>query len=112
MKFTLILASAAATAGRTTRVIGRLLAGSSLLTSVGAGAAPAADWQVRVTPRLLTVWKGAPSGARSRSTNSVRYDSGGRLQIDVSFDCAQAAPTAELAVAGMVVGTTVKAPPL
>jgi subtilase family protein len=125
MKITLILASAAATAGRTARVIGRLLVGLTLLTSVGAGAAPAADWQVRVTPRLLTVWKGAqpatpnssqpstaPSGARSRSTNSVRYDSGGRLQIDVSFDCAQAAPTAELAVAGMVLGTTVKAPPL
>jgi hypothetical protein len=125
MKITLILASAAATAGRAARVIGRLLAGLSLLTSVGAGAAPAADWQVRVTPRLLTVWKGAqastpttsqqstaPSGAKPRSTNSVRYDSDGRLQIDVSFDCAQAAPTAQLAVAGMVLGTTVKAPPL
>jgi hypothetical protein len=111
MKITLILASAAATA--------------CLLTSVGAGAAPAADWQAQVTPRLLTVWKGAqtsvpnagqqstaPSGAKSRSTNSVRYDSVGRVQIDVSFDCAQAAPTAQLAVAGMVLGTTVKTPPL
>jgi hypothetical protein len=110
----LIAASAAATAGRAASVMGRLLAGLSLLTSVGAGAAPAADWQVRVTPRLLTVWKQstAPSGARSRSTHSVRYDSDGRLQIDVSFDCAQAPPTAQLAVAGMVLGTTVRAPPL
>jgi hypothetical protein len=125
MKITLITAWSAATAGRAARVIGRLLVGLSLLTSVGAGAAPAADWQVRVTPRLLTVWKGsqtsipntsqqstAPSGAKSRSTNSVRYDSDGRLQIDVSFDCAQAAPTAQLAVAGMVLGTAVKAPPM
>jgi hypothetical protein len=108
MKITLILATAAATAGRAARVVGGLLVGLSLLTSGGAGAAPAADWQVRVTPRLLTVWK----GAKSRSTNSVRYDSDGRLQIDVSFDCAQAAPTAQLVIAGMVVGTTVKAPPV
>ena len=125
MKITLIFPSATATACRAAKVIGGLLVGLSLLTSVEAGDVSSADWHVRVTPRLLTVWKRAQTsipntspqstarpGAKPRSTNSVRYDSDGRLQIDVSFDCAQAAPTAQLAAAGMVLGTIVKTPPM
>jgi Subtilase family len=122
MHIGLILAS---TACRTARLAGEFLVGLSMLTSVGAGAAPAADWQARVTPHLLTVWKGAqtpipnagqqstaPSSAAPRSTDSVRYDSAGRLHIDVSFDCTKAAPSAELVAAGMVLGTIVKIPPM
>src|SRR5438874_1903299 len=125
MKITLILTSAAASICRAAKGIGGLLVGLGLVTSTGAVTAPAIDWHVRVTPRLLIIWKGSQSsipsasqqstatlGAKSRSANSVRYDSDGRLQIDVSFDCALAAPTAQLAVAGMVVGTTVRTPPM
>ena len=107
--------------------IAQLAAGVLVLTSSGAGTAPSAstDWQARVTHQLLAVWKtaqeasanaaqpssAAPSG-HPKSTYSARYDSHGRLQIDVSFDCAGADPTAELVAAGMVTGTTLKTPPM
>src|SRR5208337_71891 len=85
-----------------------------------------ADWQSRVTPQVENIWKSAqstssngaqPTGVDSvatarKSTARIRYDSNGRLQIDVSFDCTQSAPKAALVVAGMVIGTTVKVPPM
>ena len=84
------------------------------------------DWQSRVTSRIQNVWNGvqtpstnipkpasvdAFAAARQASPNA-RYDSRSRLQIDVELDCTQAAPSAALINAGMVIGTTVKVPPM
>jgi hypothetical protein len=58
------------------------------------------DWQSRVTPRVQQIWKstqnltssivqpnGVDSGTAARqASSSVRYDSKGRLQIDVLFE--------------------------
>jgi len=52
------------------------------------------------------------STASAKSTTSLRYDSQWRLQIDVSYDCSQAAPATALKASGMVIDTSVKAPPL
>jgi hypothetical protein len=82
-------------------------------------AAEASDWQSRVTPRVQNLANAANAAqsvdsiaAARQSGSGARYDSNGRLQIDVEFDCAQPAPTASLTAAGMVIGTTVKAPPM
>jgi hypothetical protein len=40
------------------------------------------------------------------------FDSSGRAQIDVSYDCASSAPTAALSAAGLTIATSVKLPPL
>jgi hypothetical protein len=84
-----------------------------------ASAAQASDWQSRMTPRVQNALNAANTAqsvesiaAVRQAGGSARYDSNGRLQIDVEFDCAQPAPTAALITAGMVVGTTVKAPPM
>jgi hypothetical protein len=81
--------------------------------------ATAADWQSRITPRVQNILNAANAAqsvesiaAARQPSSSVRYDSTGRLQIDVEFDCAQPAPTAALTAVGMIIGTTVKAPPL
>ena len=84
-----------------------------------ASAAQALEWQSRITPRVQNLVNAANASQSVESIAAVRqagggarYDSAGRLQIDVEFDCAQSAPTAALKVAGMVIGTTVKAPPM
>jgi hypothetical protein len=95
------------------------------LTSI-ASASSAEDWQSRVTPQVQLIWQsartpapnaspstGVTASAAARPGNSnARYDSKGRLQMDVAFDCSQPAPSAALTTAGMIIGTTVKAPPM
>lgn len=106
----------------------RIIASILVMQAAGVAASPAAfapDWQSRITPRLLTIWRSgqpARSGASQPSTipasgarpssSAARFDAKGRLQIDVEFDCASAAPGAGLIAAGMVIGTTLKVPPL
>ena len=94
-----------------------------IATASSASAAPASDWRSRVSPDLLAVYDSAtapirpsikatvpPGSVIERST--ARFDAQGRVQVDVNFDCANAAPTLALETAGLVVGTTVKAPPM
>jgi len=72
------------------------------------------NWQSHVTPRALQVWKSASSTspiAASNSISTTRYDAKGRLQIDVTFDCATATVSEGLVAAGMVIGTNLKVPP-
>jgi hypothetical protein len=116
------------------RGLTRRSAGLAVLVALLAGSAAgsgriAANWQTRVAPRVLTTWKAAQTGAAetikpqspnpqsqssrsSRSAGAARYDAKGRLQVDVAFDCEAVPPTGELVAAGMVIGTTVKVPPL
>jgi len=84
-----------------------------MLTAVGAAAAPglpATDWQSRVAPPVLDIWNSTQTAKHISAR--TRYDSKGRLQIDVAFDCSMAAPSAALVAAGMIIGTTVKVPPM
>jgi hypothetical protein len=90
----------------------------AMLSAVGIAATPGSlslDWQSRVTPRVQQVLHAGQGNNSAPSTiggSTARFDSKNRLHIDVEFDCAHAAPTASLIAAGMVIGTTVKAPPL
>lgn len=85
-----------------------------MLGAVQASAGPLSpDWQLRVTPRVLTIWKSVQAAGPSVSTPSgARYDSKGRLHIDVVFDCATPAPSAALTTGGMLIGTIVDVPPM
>jgi hypothetical protein len=84
-----------------------------------AGAAPATNWQSRVSAALLKIYQSAgnaaataPSGSHSSHAHTMaRFDSSGRVEIDVHFDCAIPAPKRELSAAGLVVSTAVKLPP-
>lgn len=102
------------------------LSAALLISTIVAAPAKSADWASRLTPRVQNVWKAAQSAgsntsqstavdstaAASQASSSARYDSAGRIQVDVEFDCSQAAPTGALTSAGMIIGTTVKAPPM
>ena len=87
-------------------------------------AAPPSDWTARVSPDLLQIYsaqstKQAQSvqpGAATPHTSiqfhsPARFDSKGRVQVDVRFDCARSSPASALAVAGLEIRTTVKVPP-
>ena len=97
----------------------------SLLLLSSAGSATSADWQVRVTPRLFALWQEQQSEASDKrqareaalpaartALAAARFDSQGRVQLDVRYDCAAAAPTKALVSAGLLLGTTVHEPPL
>jgi Subtilase family len=99
------------------------VAAGLLFTIFTVTSADAADWRSRVSPDLLAVYDSATTtpSARIKSvepTGSViehstaRFDASGRVQLDVNFDCANSAPTNALAAAGLLIGTTVKAPPM
>jgi hypothetical protein len=86
-------------------------------------AAPASDWRSRVSPDLLGIYDAATTTiapsikATVPSTpaiqrSSARFDASGRIQVDVNFDCASSTPTSALKAAGLLIDTTVKAPPL
>ena len=88
-----------------------------------ASAAPASDWRARVSPDLLAVYDSATATikpsikAASPSTGIVerstaRFDAGGRVQVDVNFDCANVAPTSELKALGFVISVSLKLAPL
>jgi Subtilase family len=89
-----------------------------LLATAGVAATPASlGSQPRMTPRIQAIVKAvqAPATAGSQATGinpAVRYDAKNRLQIDVEFDCAHAAPSVSLEASGMRVGTIVDFPPL
>ena len=90
---------------------------TTLLASAGIAATPAfGGLQPRMTPRIQAIVQAvqaAGTPAQAGGINSaVRYDAQRRLQIDVEFECAQAAPIASLEASGMLVGTTVDFPPL
>jgi hypothetical protein len=83
------------------------------------------DWTARVSPDLLQIYsaqstKQAQSvqpGAATPHTllqlrSSARFDSKGRVQVDVRLDCARGSPASALAAAGLEIRTTVKVPPL
>lgn len=59
-----------------------------------------------ISPRLREAARGGIPRA------SAHYDSRGRLQLDVTYDCAMASPAALLASAGMSIGTSIHLPPL
>jgi hypothetical protein len=99
------------------------------LPAVGAETAAGSlsvDWQLRVTPRVQSILTSvrSPSASSSQAAginstpaarqagSSARYDSKGRLHIDIEFDCTKAPPRAALVAAGMIIGTVVKAPPM
>jgi hypothetical protein len=89
----------------------------AILSGAGVAATPgslSADWQSRVTPRVQQALRASQtgnSGPTRIAGPSARFDAKNRLQIDVEFDCTHAAPIASLAAAGMIIGTTVNAPP-
>lgn len=88
------------------------------LSAAGIAATPGPlsfDWQSRVTPRVQQVVSAGQGNNFSPSKiagATARFDSKNRLHIDVEFDCAHAAPAASLIAAGMVIGTTIKVPPM
>jgi hypothetical protein len=102
-----------------------LCAALTLAIVVSADSA-SAEWQLHVSARVLDIWKssqtqssmnaapvnGAASGAMIPGSPGARFDANGRVQIDVAFDCSQSAPTQALVTAGLIVGTTVKVPPM
>lgn len=85
---------------------------ASLLVHVTVTAAPAVaasvGWRGRVAARLLALYD-APRGS---SPSTLRFDSSGRVQIDVRYDCTLAPPTVPLAAAGLAIDTAVRVPPL
>lgn len=88
------------------------IAGSSL--SIVASA-QVSSWQSRVSPELVAIYvkpdlSGATPSLVSRS--KARFDSKGRVQLDVHYDCATNAPSKELKAAGLLVGAVVRASPL
>jgi Subtilase family len=97
---------------------------ATLLVAVSVVAAAAAtNWRSRVSANLLVVYDAAttsvaPSIKATQPATSAterptaRFDALGRVQVDVNFDCAVAAPTTALVAAGLLIDTTVKAPPL
>jgi len=82
------------------------------------------DWTFHVTPRLLAIWEATQAdsaeiavrqvaGVQAREpTASARFDSQGRVQIAVHYDCASRTPIGALRTAGLAVGASVHVPPL
>jgi len=82
------------------------------------------DWTSHVAPRLLAIWTQAEAGPAEKtaqrgaapeageSHSQARFDSQGRIQIAVHYDCASQAPLRALNAAGLAVGAAVHAPPL
>jgi len=95
------------------------IAGSAIgviaLISGAAGAAQS-GWETVVSPELLKIYQQASTGGlstgRDGAESAARFDSTGRVQVDIHFDCSTAAPTRQLAAAGLQVNVTVKRPPL
>jgi hypothetical protein len=95
------------------------------LSTVSVAASPGIirpDWQSRVTPRVMNVLNlqssdasaGQPQvagAAAQKGTPGARFDSKGRLQIDLEYDCAKPISAVELQAAGMLIGTVINAPP-
>ncbi len=64
-------------------------------------------WRSHVSTTLLTLYD-----SKSHSGSTARFDSSGRVQVDVHYDCALNTPTAGLKSAGLSPGASVKVTPL
>ena len=85
-----------------------------LLVAAAPAATPAGGWQSHLAPRLLAAYQASIAGgtATVQSLAGLRSDAQGRVQVDVTYDCSLAAPLAQLAGAGLAIGTSVKVLPL
>ncbi len=96
-----------------------------LLVILVASASPSQEWQARVSKDLLNIYAASKTaqaqgiqsqGVAPKSTiqqnTRARFDAKGRVQLDVKFDCNTTAPINALKAAGLVIGTTVKVPPM
>jgi len=94
--------------------MGRIRFAALLLLAASASMAQM-EWQARVSTELLNVYAQAQAGriaqGKIASAPNARFDSSGRVQVDVHFDCSTTAPTNALIAAGLKVGATVKVPP-
>jgi hypothetical protein len=104
-------------------VLQRTVALSGVLLLCSAAQAALPDWTFHVTPRLFAIWAtqadSPEKAARQRAgpalhepRSSARFDSQGRLQVAVHYDCAARAPIHALNAAGLAVGAAVHVPPL
>jgi hypothetical protein len=86
-------------------------------------AAPTSGWRTRVSPDLLAAYdaantilapsiKATPPSMSVTERSTARFDSKGRVQVDVRIDCAQGSPASTLIAVGLEIHTTVKVPPL
>ncbi len=89
---------------------------SAIAVISGVAGAAQSGWETVVSPELARIYSQASAGSAMLGTGAAgsraRYDSEGRVQIDVRFDCAAAAPAQRLASAGLQINVTVKRPPL
>jgi hypothetical protein len=98
------------------------LSGALILCSAAHAALP--DWTFHVTPRLLAIWTATQADSAEKAAHQVtgpeaqepassaRFDSQGRVQIAVHYDCAARAPIRALNAAGLAVGASVHVAPL
>ncbi len=108
-----------------TRLSSGLMA--ALLVGIRVAAPAGADeaWRSRVAGALLDLYDAAAPGTVTPAPGATatvggvpgsgtvpRLDASGRVQIDVHFDCALAAPVAALGAAGLALGTSVMFGPL
>src|SRR5207253_9330929 len=66
-------------------------------------AQPAADWRLRVSAKLLSVYDGTDSASLD-----AHFNEKGWVQADVRYECSRAPPTKALAAAGLSVSSSVK----
>lgn len=99
---------------------------AALLASTGVRAGFDDAWRARVSANLLAIYDavsrhasahasrstGAPSSTAAPSPFVPHIDAGGRVQVDVHYDCASRAPVEALTAAGLSIGATVHVPPL
>jgi hypothetical protein len=97
---------------------------SGVLFLCAAAHAALPDWTFHVTQRLLAIWTAAQTDSAektaqhiagpevSESGSPARFDSQGRLQIAVHYDCASPAPIRALRAAGLAIGASVHVAPL
>jgi hypothetical protein len=86
---------------------------------VNAGPVSGVNWKARVSTELQTVYADAaavspaakPQTPSNLTQAGARFDTKGRVQVDVHVDCAAPAPTAQLAAAGLTVTSTARVPP-
>lgn len=105
---------------RTTPLLRSVLYGGivALLVSAMAAAAPTAAWQSHVSVKLLDAYRSAVTdeGVAASTPGAAaalhplllgpRFDSQGRVQVDVHLDCSADAPVAQLKAAGLLISAS------
>src|ERR1700758_3513151 len=111
---------------RTTPLLRSVLYGGivTLLVSAMAAAAPTAAWQSHVSVKLLDAYRSAVTdeGVAASTPGAAaaphplllgpRFDSQGRVQVDVHLDCSADAPVAQLKAAGLLISASFRMSPL